>query len=249
MPGPECVLSDWSLHQSSDFPLPSDLMVFGEVLLFWCRVLSGAVSSFEHGAAWRGIFSNVYFEAISPRCLCPSDSMPLHSFILCCVLSCTKRRRSVSSEAGRLFERFSLVASFNLAAVAPFSLVYSYYSVFLRPWFLPSVPCLSLWYLMLRLPPRPLPVLFDINIASTRPGGVGFRCGAEASSALLLPGYKQVSRGPWRPVTDAHMLIGRISRRWFPCSPPACTGLPVLWEMGSKNIDISLILESKACCS
>lgn len=65
MHGYECVLSDWVLHQSLDFPLSSDLLVCGEVLLFWSSVLSRGVSSFGYGAAWQDIFRYVYFEVIT----------------------------------------------------------------------------------------------------------------------------------------------------------------------------------------
>lgn len=70
MHGYECVLSDWVLHQSLDFPLSSDLLVCGEVLLFWSSVLLRGVSSFGYGAAWQSIFRYVYFEVIALRCFC-----------------------------------------------------------------------------------------------------------------------------------------------------------------------------------
>lgn len=78
----------------------------------------------------------------------------------------------------------------------------------------------------------PLPVLFDINIVLGWPDGVGFRFGTVASSAPLLPGYKQVSCGPWWPITVAHMLIEKIRQPWFPLCPPAlrCTVLLSLCE-------------------
>lgn len=74
--------------------------------------------------------------------------------------------------------------------------------------------------------PWPLPVLFDINIMSGWPDGVGFRCGAVASSALLLPGYKQVSCGLWWPIAVAHMLIELIRQPRFPPSPSLTPSLP-----------------------
>lgn len=85
------------------------------------------------------------------------------------------------------------------------------------PWHLPSSPSPS---------PRPLSVLFDINIVWGWPDGVGFRCGAVASFCSLLPGYKQVIRGPWWPVTVAHMLIEKLSPPNPPRLPsphPACS--------------------------
>lgn len=63
-------------------PLSSDLLVCGEVLLFWSSALSRGVSSFGYGASWQGIFRYVYFEVITQRCFCLSDSMLLRSFIL-----------------------------------------------------------------------------------------------------------------------------------------------------------------------
>lgn len=49
-----------------DFPLSSDLLACGEVLLFWSSALFRGVSSFGYGAAWVGIFGGYYFEAIDP---------------------------------------------------------------------------------------------------------------------------------------------------------------------------------------
>lgn len=86
---------------------------------------------------------------------------------------------------------------------------------FLCSWCLPSLFWLSHRHLTLHPSPWPLPVLFDINIALGWPDGVGFRCGTAASSALLLPGYKQVSCGPWWPISVAHMLIEKLRQSWF----------------------------------
>lgn len=59
------------------------------------------------------------------------------------------------------------------------------------------------------------------------PDGVGFHPGIVASSALLLPGYKQVSCRPQRPITIAHMLIENIRQPWF----PPCTVLCGQWAV------------------
>lgn len=223
MHGYECVLSGWVLHQSLDFPLSSDLLVCGEVLLFWSSVLSRGVSSFGYGAAWQGIFRYVYFEVITLRCFCLSDSMLLRSFILCLYGSVC----STVQTGGHLWAvrpdvdlNVSLLVRHLICLLLVPFLSFTHILCFSLPGFLPAFPACLTGISPSTPSPRPLPVLFDINIVSGWPNGVGFRCGAVASSALLLPGYKQVSCGPWWPITIAHMLIEQ-SRQ--PCPPPpAC---------------------------
>ncbi len=119
-------VTHWTLHQSVDFPLPS--LLCGEVLLFWCRILSRAVSSFGYGAARQGIFSNVYFEVITRRCFCWSNGILIPSLIHClvgCVLYCSSRWPSFSCDAC-----VSLGASFLVVDV-------------FSPWFSPCLPGIS----------------------------------------------------------------------------------------------------------
>lgn len=120
-----------------------------------------------------------------------------------------------------MFENVSLCSSFYWLAPVQYSLLLTFL-LFVCSWFLPSLRCLSLWHL--HPPPAspwPPSVLFDINIVLGWPDGVEFRCGAVARSALLLPGYKQVSCGPWWAISSAHMLIERIRQPWCPQHPPS----------------------------
>lgn len=120
------------------------------VLLFWSGVLSRGVSSFGYGVARQGIFRCVYFEVITLRCFCLSDSMLLHSFILCPYgPACSTVQTGGHLWAGRhVFEYFSIGPSFNLFAVSPFSPIHSH-SLFLCPWLLHGPSCLSHWHLTL----------------------------------------------------------------------------------------------------
>lgn len=222
------------------------------MLLFWSSLLSRGVSSFGYRAAWQSIFSYVYFEVITLGCFCLSDGYAvtlIHPLsVRVCVLHC-RNRLPVVSCSGLAFISTFLSWSIFFISLAHF-LPFTHIPRLSIPAFYAAFPACLTGISPSTPSPWPLPVLFDINIVSGWPDGVGFRCGAVASSALLLPGYKQVSCGPWWPITVAHMLIEKIRQPQFlPFLPLPCTVLHALWEMGSKNIDISLILEFKACCS
>lgn len=183
----------------------------------------------------------------------------IHPFVCAARADLTLHKQPAPNtcKARRLSKPFSLflfVPSLHLFVRLSFFLIIQSHSLLLVS-AQPSLP-VSLASPPPSAPSRwPLPVLFDINIMGCLPDGVGFRCGAVAISALLLPCYKQVSGGPRCPITVGHMLIEEIRQPWifffWPCLPACFTlySMLALLETGSKNIDISLILEFKACCS
>lgn len=177
-----------------------------EVLLFWSTVLARGVSSFGYGAAWECIFRNVYFEVITLRCSCVSDTMLLCSIIFCLCLYISIVQTVFVSSIKCSFSFFVLVPLYLFTASVD-SLAFSVTG--LNPAFPacligipPSAP--------LCLAPACL-VWYKYRLGPAWWGRVSvWGCGQFCS------GYKQVSCGLRWPITFSHMLIERIRQHWCP---------------------------------